>query len=101
MAWLLKRVPTDKLEPAFLENAMYVDSTMARVVSGPGTDSFEAAATFDKSVVDGGVNGLASITAKLGRIIQPAQSGYLRNYAVGVAAGALALVAWFITRVSL
>ncbi|MFT5530297.1 MAG: NADH-quinone oxidoreductase subunit L [Candidatus Poriferisodalaceae bacterium] len=101
MAWLLKRVPTDKLEPTFLENAMYVDATMARVVGGPGTQSFDAAANFDKKIVDGGVNGLAGLTAKLGRIIQPAQSGYLRNYAVGVAAGALALVVWFLTRVSL
>ena len=34
---------------------------------------------------------------KLGQLIQPTQSGYMRNYAVGVALGALAilvLLAW-------
>ena len=29
---------------------------------------------------------------KLGQLIQPTQSGYMRNYAVGVALGALAIL---------
>ena len=92
LAWLFRRIPTEQLEPEFLENAMYVDSTYARVVSGPGTSSFQKAADFDKGVVDGAVNGVGAAVRKLGQLIQPAQSGYLRNYATGVAIGALMIL---------
>lgn len=92
LAWLFRRIPTEQLEPEFLENAMYVDSTYARVVSGPGTSSFQKAADFDKGVVDGAVNGVGIAVRKLGQLIQPAQSGYMRNYATGVAIGALMIL---------
>ena len=92
LAWLFRRIPTEQLEPEFLENAMYVDSTYARVVSGPGTSSFQKAADFDKGVVDGAVNGVGVTVRKLGQLIQPAQSGYMRNYATGVAIGALMIL---------
>ncbi len=92
LAWLFRRIPTEQLEPEFLENAMYVDSTYARVVSGPGTSSFQKAADFDKGVVDGAVNGVGAVVRKLGQLIQPAQSGYMRNYATGVAIGALMIL---------
>ena len=92
LAWLFRRIPTEQLEPEFLENSMYVDSTYARVVSGPGTSSFQKAADFDKGVVDGAVNGVGAAVRKLGQLIQPAQSGYMRNYATGVAIGALMIL---------
>ena len=99
-AWLKHRIPTDRLEPKILTEAMYVDSAYSTVVGGPGRVGFQAAADFDKQVVDGGVDGLARLTRWIGEFIRPAQSGYLRNYAIGVAIGAIGLVAWFITRVS-
>lgn len=92
LSWMKRRIPTDRLEPEFLENAMYVDSSYARVVGGPGTTSFQKTADFDRRIVDGGVNGLARAVMKLGQLIQPTQSGYMRNYAVGVALGALAIL---------
>ena len=94
LSWLTRRIPTDRLEPDFLENAMYVDSTYARVVDGIGTSSFQGAADIDKRFVDGTVNTVGKLTIRLGRLIRPAQSGYIRNYAVGVALGALVIVAF-------
>lgn len=94
LSWLTRRIPTDRLEPDFLENAMYVDSTYARVVDGIGTSSFQGAADIDKRFVDGTVNTVGKLTMRLGRLIRPAQSGYIRNYAVGVALGALVIVAF-------
>ena len=91
------RIPTDRLEPEFLENAMYVDASYARVVGGPGTSGFQKTADFDRRIVDGGVKGVGRAIMKLGKLIQPTQSGYMRNYAVAVALGALAilvLLAW-------
>ena len=94
LSWLTRRISTERLEPDFLENAMYVDSTYARVVDGIGTSSFQGAADIDERFVDGTVNTVGKLTMRLGRLIRPAQSGYIRNYAVGVALGALVLVAF-------
>jgi len=92
MAWLTKRIPNDRLEPEFLENAMYVDATYARVVEGIGTSGFQGTANVDERFVDGAVNGIGKLTLKIGQLIRPAQSGYIRNYAVGVAMGALVII---------
>ena len=92
LSWLTRRIPTDRLEPEFLENAMHVDSTYARVVAGIGTTGFQAAADIDKQIVDGAVNGVGKLTMRMAQFIRPAQSGYIRNYAIGVAVGALAIV---------
>ena len=94
LSWLTRQISTDRLEPDFLENAMYVDSTYARVVDGIGTSRFQGAADIDKRFVDGTVNTVGKLTMRLGRLIRPAQSGYIRNYAVGVALGALVIVAF-------
>jgi len=101
MVWLKGRVKSTGLEPEFLENAMYVDATYARVVGGVGTSAFQLAADADKRFVDGAVNGVGLLTRKVGELIRPAQSGYLRNYAVGIAVGGLAMIVWFVLRVSL
>ncbi len=92
LSWLTRRIPTDRLEPEFLENAMHVDSAYARVVGGIGTAGFQAAADIDKQIVDGAVNGVGKLTMRMAQLIRPAQSGYIRNYAIGVAVGALAIV---------
>jgi len=96
-AWLQKRIPTDRLEPKFLENAMYVDATYAKIVGGPGQKTFDAVAAGDQKLVDGAVNGAGRLVQKIGLLIQPGQSGMLRQYAVGVALGALAIVVWLLS----
>ncbi|MCP3938729.1 MAG: NADH-quinone oxidoreductase subunit L [Actinomycetia bacterium] len=98
-AWLLRKISTNKLEPEFLENAMYVDAAYAKVVGGPGQKGFDMFAAFDSNVVDGAVNGAGRVVQMVGRFIQPAQSGYMRQYAIGIALGGLALVIWLLTGV--
>ena len=97
-AWLRSRIPTDKLEPALLENAFYVDAGVSKFVGGPGTAAFEAAAATDRKVVDGAVNGVAKLVRRIGETVRPLQSGYLRHYASGVAVGAVILVVWLALR---
>lgn len=97
-AWLRSRIPTNKLEPALLENAFYVDSSISNFVGGPGTKAFEAVATADRRFVDGAVNGIARLVRMLGEAVRPLQSGYLRHYASGVAVGAIILVVWLALR---
>ncbi|NOX28601.1 MAG: NADH-quinone oxidoreductase subunit L [Actinobacteria bacterium] len=96
-AWLQKRIPTDRLEPKFLENAMYVDATYAKIVGGPGQKSFDAIAAGDQKLVDGAVNGAGRLVQKIGLLIQPGQSGMLRQYAIGIALGGLAIVVWLLS----
>ena len=97
-AWLQARIPTDRLEPALLENVFYVDSTISNFVGGPGTKAFDAAAAADRRFVDGAVNGVAKLVRMLGQAVRPLQSGYLRHYASGVAVGAIVLVIWLALR---
>ncbi len=98
LAWLRSRIAADRLEPALLENAFYVDSTISRFVGGPGTKAFNAAATADRRFVDGAVNGVARLVRMIGEALRPLQSGYLRHYASGVAIGAIVLVIWLALR---
>ncbi len=47
-------------------------------------------------VIDGTVNGVGGLVATIGRSLRPVQSGMVRSYAVLLAAGAVALVVWFV-----
>jgi NADH-quinone oxidoreductase subunit L len=87
------------LEPALLEHAWYYDAAVSAFVGGPG----EAAADFtayqvDKGVIDGAVNGVAGLTAFAGRNLRKLQSGYVRNYALGIAGGAAAILLYVALR---
>ena len=100
-AWLRSRIPTERLEPALLENVFYVDSSISKFVGGPGMAAFDAAAQADKRFVDGAVDGVGWLVRFVGRMVRPLQSGYLRHYASGVAVGAVVLVIWLALRVAL
>ena len=98
LVWLRHRVPADRLEPDVLANAMYVDQTYARIAAGPGTEVFEATTDFDEEVVDGAVNGIGTLLALAGAVGRRVQTGLVRQYAIGIALGAVALVVFLLTR---
>ncbi len=76
-----------------------VDDLYARVFAGGGgaLTSF-AAATIDEKGVDGAVNGVARLTGWLGSRLRLLQTGFVRSYGLAVLAGAVALLAWFLSR---
>lgn len=86
------------VEPEVLAQGWYIDDTIARTVDGPGRAGFEATATFDRVVVDGAVNGVAALVRGAGGSLRRVQTGYVRNYALLVAAGTVALVAYVVVR---
>jgi len=96
--YLQKRVKA--VEPELLANGWYYDSSIDAFMGGPGRAVFQATADFDEDVVDGGVNGIASLVRGGGGGLRLLQSGYLRGYALGVGAGVVALLAYFLTRVT-
>ncbi|MFZ6005859.1 MAG: NADH-quinone oxidoreductase subunit L [Actinomycetota bacterium] len=91
----------EPVEPQILAEGWRYDSSISAFAGGPGRAGFEAAATFDSKVVDGAVNGVAGLVRGSGRGLRVLQSGYVRSYALGVSVGVVALLAYFLTRVSL
>ena len=89
-----KRAP---VEPEILAHAWYFDEAVSAFVAGPGDAAFERTAWFDRSIVDGAVNGVATIVRFGASKLRLAQTGYVRNYALGIAVGAFVLVGLFLT----
>ena len=85
-----------------LANAYYLDIGLARVVSGPFTWFARFLAEgVDRGVVDGAVNGIGSLVKTGAGGLRTLQTGLVRNYALGIAAGAVALLVFFLLRVNL
>ncbi len=78
---------------------MHQDAINEAIAMRPGQGLVLAATASDRYVVDGAVEGLASGTAVLGRLVGRTESGYVRSYAGYMAAGTvLALIAVLATR---
>jgi NADH-quinone oxidoreductase subunit L len=88
------------VEPKVLEHAWYYDETVSRLVGGPGRAAFEGVAAFDRTVIDGAVNGVAGGVRGLGRVVRVAQSGFVRGYALGMTAGVVIVLGYFLTRLT-
>ncbi len=94
-----RKVEVPALEPAFLAHGWYLDEALAATVSGPLEAGADAMAyKLDAKGVDGAVNGLAGTIAATGRQLRRVQSGYVRNYALGLAGGLAILLAYVAAR---
>ncbi|MFI5041606.1 MAG: NADH-quinone oxidoreductase subunit L [Acidimicrobiales bacterium] len=91
----------DALEPAFLKRAWLIDWLYGQVIERPGAavSSF-AAWVIDKRVIDGSVNGVGALVRGGGSQLRKLQTGYVRNYALGIAAGTVVILAYMVFRVS-
>jgi NADH-quinone oxidoreductase subunit L len=89
------------VEPEVLAHGWYIDETVSRIVDGPGEAAFEGTAAFDRVVIDGAVNGTGTLVQDLGARLRTVQTGFVRHYALGVAIGAVALLIYVVTRISL
>jgi NADH-quinone oxidoreductase subunit L len=97
VAVYLKRV-IKPIEPRVLEQAWYYDAVVSRVVAGPGAAAFNAVDWVDTNLVDGAVNGVATLVRGSAGITRKAQSGFVRTYAAVIGLGAVLLIAWFAWR---
>ena len=96
--YLKNRVDTSKIEHAILEDAWRFDSTVSSFMAGPGRRSFEATTWFDQNIIDGAVNGVGKITQKVSTRLRSTQTGLIRSYALGMVIGAVAIIAYFVSR---
>jgi NADH-quinone oxidoreductase subunit L len=97
--FLQHRVEARKVEPALLQHAWYIDSSIAAFMGGPGREGFEATAAFDRGLIDGAVNGVGRVTRWGSSRLRFLQTGYVRSYALMIAVGSVLLVAFVLTRV--
>ncbi len=80
-------------------HAYYFDETIARMVAGPVTRFSDwLDRTFDAGIIDGAVNGTGRLFGRLGGGLRRVQTGLVRNYALGVVAGAVGLLIFMVVR---
>ncbi|MDQ1533773.1 MAG: NADH-quinone oxidoreductase subunit, partial [Actinomycetota bacterium] len=83
-------------------NAYYFDIGIARLVSGPVTAFARFLAEgIDRKVIDGAVNGVGTVFRAGADGLRSLQTGLVRNYALGIAAGTVVLLVCFAVRVNL
>ena len=97
--WRGAQVEKPQLEPEFLQRVWYWDDFYDTVIGRPS----QKLATFcawviDARIIDGAVNGAAQLVRSTGSLTRKLQSGYVRNYALGIALGMAALVVFLLSR---
>ena len=88
------------LEASFLRNSWYINELYDAVLGRPARRLAEFSATvIDPKVIDGGVNGVATLVRRSGALIRRTQTGYVRNYVLGIVIGTVLVLAFMLTRV--
>jgi NADH-quinone oxidoreductase subunit L len=100
--WLRgKKARQDSLEPETLKHAWYVDELYQRIIEAPGRALANFSAfVVDAKVIDGTVNGVGALVRAGGSRLRGVQSGFVRSYALAVAVGAVAILAYAVARTS-
>jgi len=96
--YLKRRLDEQPAAPEVLRNGWYYDSGLAAFMGGPGRAAFEAVAWFDRTIIDGAVNGVATVVRVASGGLQRTQTGFVRAYAGIVTAGAVLVVFVLILR---
>jgi NADH-quinone oxidoreductase subunit L len=98
--WLKgKKARQDSLEPVVLQRAWFVDQLYQKIVEAPGRALANFSAfVVDAKVIDGTVNGVGALVRAGGSRLRTVQSGFVRNYALAVAVGAVAILAYAVAR---
>jgi NADH-quinone oxidoreductase subunit L len=89
------------LEPAFLRRAWYIDWAYDRFIAHTSTEvAIETSSVVETKGIDGAVNGFAWLVRATARRLRTVQTGYVRNYALGLTAGLVLILAYVLTRAS-
>ena len=98
--YVRKQVDPELVELDVFAKGWYIDSSYAAFMGGPGRKAFDAIAWFDRTIIDGAVNGTAALVAYGGSRLRRIQTGKVGNYALGVAAGVVVMLIYVVTRMS-
>jgi NADH-quinone oxidoreductase subunit L len=98
VVYLGRQLPAEPFEPSLFAEGWYYDRTVSNFMGGPGRRGFEAAAWFDRTVVDGAVNGVGVLARGSGDLLRKTQTGYIRTYALGIAIGSVLMILFMLSR---
>jgi NADH-quinone oxidoreductase subunit L len=95
----VRRWQRPRLEPVFFQRAWWVDWAYDTFIARPSTALANfSAMVFDNEVIDGVVNGTATLVRDSGSRLRRVQTGYVRNYALAIATGAALVLAYLASR---
>ena len=100
LVYVRRMFDADKIELDVFAKGWYIDSSIAKFMGGPGRKAFDAITWFDKTIIDGAVNGVAGIISSSSGELSRTQTGRVRNYAIGIASGAIVVLVYVIVRMS-
>jgi NADH-quinone oxidoreductase subunit L len=100
LVFIKHRVPAEKVEPEFFLKGWYYDLAVSDFMGGPGRRFFEGLAWFDRTVIDGAVNGIGGLAKGSGTLVRRVQNGYVRTYALAMTIGTLVLIIYILTRIN-
>jgi NADH-quinone oxidoreductase subunit L len=87
------------LEGAFLRGAWYINELYDTVFGRPSERLARfCAEVVDPKVIDGAVNGVAGAFTGTGVLLRRTQTGYVRNYVLGIVFGTVVLLGFMLTR---
>ena len=86
--------------PSILENKYYVDEIYDAAVISPIEKGSRGLLwkIVDVRIIDGAVNGVASVFGELAEFLRLSQTGSTRGYAAAILVGAIALLGFFALR---
>ncbi len=87
------------LEPTVLRKGWYLDDITDRLIGRPGQLLARFSAdTVDRTIIDGAVIAVARLTRGSGALLRRLQTGYVRQYALSIAVGTVALLIYMAVR---
>jgi len=87
------------MESSFLQHSWYLNELYDLLIGRPGARLAQFTSTvIDARIIDGAVNGVAGLTRRSGSVVRRVQTGYVRNYALWIVVGVVAVFAFMLTR---
>ncbi|MHB1518304.1 MAG: NADH-quinone oxidoreductase subunit L [Acidimicrobiales bacterium] len=94
-----KKAQRPHLEGQFLRDSWKINQLYDAVLGRPSQRLAAFSARFvEPKVIDGGVDGLATLVKRTGSTLRRTQTGYVRNYALAIVLGAMLVLAFMLTR---
>ncbi len=87
-----------RIEKPVLARAWGYDAAISSFMGGPGRRGFDGVTWFDANVVDGAVNGAATVVGAASGRARRLQTGYVRSYALGLAVGLIVIAVLVLSR---
>jgi NADH-quinone oxidoreductase subunit L len=84
------------IEPKLFADGWNYDTAVSWFMGNPGRAGFQGVADFDGKVVDGAVNGVATVVRETAEQVRKGQTGYVRQYAGVIGIGVVLLLGWFV-----